>query len=182
MEALLLRHPTERTDVLRAPGRASLPDGEAEPSEWIKDQPWYLFLWRHDPTIQSMLVMIDAIHERFRGRRCRHGVGEVDRRRRSGDLVPAPPAVRIGVGCRRGHEARGPLHQDELTREAPHRVRELQGALREDDPVVASVRGVRTQGGHHVVGPPVAPPGRRRPHRRRVPALHGVRHRDVRVA
>lgn len=37
----------------------------AEPSAWIKDQPWYLFVWRHDPTIQSMLVMLDAIHERF---------------------------------------------------------------------------------------------------------------------
>ncbi|HEY5548783.1 MAG TPA: DUF262 domain-containing protein [Coriobacteriia bacterium] len=36
------------------------------PSEWIKDQPWYLFLWRHDPTIQSMLVVLDAIDERFR--------------------------------------------------------------------------------------------------------------------
>ena len=42
-----------------------LPDGTGTPSEWIKDQPWYLFLWRHDPTIQSMLVMLDAIHERF---------------------------------------------------------------------------------------------------------------------
>ena len=43
-----------------------LPGGEAAPSDWISDQPWYLFLWRHDPTIQSMLVMLDAIHERFR--------------------------------------------------------------------------------------------------------------------
>jgi len=43
----------------------SLPDGTV-PSEWIKDQPWYLFLWRHDPTIQSMLVVLDAIDERFR--------------------------------------------------------------------------------------------------------------------
>lgn len=42
-----------------------LPDGDWTPSEWIKDQPWYLFLWRHDPTIESMLVMLDAIHERF---------------------------------------------------------------------------------------------------------------------
>jgi hypothetical protein len=41
-----------------------LPDDE-QPSDWIKDQPWYLFLWRHDPTIQSMLVMLDSIHERF---------------------------------------------------------------------------------------------------------------------
>lgn len=42
-----------------------LPNDADEPSAWIKDQPWYLFLWRHDPTIQSMLVMIDAIHHRF---------------------------------------------------------------------------------------------------------------------
>lgn len=35
------------------------------PSKWICDQPWYLYVWRHDPTIQSMLVMIDAIHARF---------------------------------------------------------------------------------------------------------------------
>lgn len=43
-----------------------LPEGTSVPSKWIRNQPWYLFLWRHDPTIQSMLVMIDAIHERFR--------------------------------------------------------------------------------------------------------------------
>lgn len=41
-----------------------LPAG-AVPSEWVRDQPWYLYVWRHDPTIQSMLVMLDAIHERF---------------------------------------------------------------------------------------------------------------------
>ena len=42
----------------------SLPEGQP-PRDWVEDQPWYLFLWRHDPTIQSMLVMLDAIHERF---------------------------------------------------------------------------------------------------------------------
>ena len=42
-----------------------LPEG-ATPADWITDQPWYLFLWRHDPTIQSMLVMLDAIHDRFK--------------------------------------------------------------------------------------------------------------------
>ena len=35
-------------------------------SAWIEDQPWYLHTWRHDPTIQSMLVMLDTMHERFR--------------------------------------------------------------------------------------------------------------------
>jgi hypothetical protein len=43
----------------------SLPDSHTVPSTWIVDQHWYLFVWRHDPTIQSMLVMLDAIHERF---------------------------------------------------------------------------------------------------------------------
>lgn len=40
-------------------------DNTKSPSVWIRDQPWCLYLWRHDPTIQSMLVMLDAIHERF---------------------------------------------------------------------------------------------------------------------
>lgn len=34
-------------------------------SAWIIDQSWYLFVWRHDPTIQAMLVMLDAIHQQF---------------------------------------------------------------------------------------------------------------------
>lgn len=34
-------------------------------SETIKDQPWYPYEWKNDPTIQSMLVMIDTIHEEF---------------------------------------------------------------------------------------------------------------------
>lgn len=37
------------------------------PAAWIRDQPWYLYVWRHDPTVQSMLVMLDAIHRRFSG-------------------------------------------------------------------------------------------------------------------
>lgn len=43
-----------------------LPAEAGTPSSWIEDQPWFQFLWRHDPTIQSMLVMLDAIHDRFR--------------------------------------------------------------------------------------------------------------------
>lgn len=35
------------------------------PSAWITDQPWYLHVWAHDPTISSMLVMLRAIAERF---------------------------------------------------------------------------------------------------------------------
>jgi hypothetical protein len=40
-----------------------LPSDHDSPATWIKDQPWCLYTWRNDPTIQSMLVMIDAIHK-----------------------------------------------------------------------------------------------------------------------
>jgi hypothetical protein len=43
-----------------------LPAADCRPSDWIVDQPWYLYVWRHDPTIQSMIVMIDAIDDRFK--------------------------------------------------------------------------------------------------------------------
>lgn len=41
------------------------PPDEGDPVSWITDQPWYLFPWRTDPTIQSMLVMIRDIHDRL---------------------------------------------------------------------------------------------------------------------
>ena len=31
----------------------------------IKDQAWYPYEWKNDPTIQGMLVMIDSIHKKF---------------------------------------------------------------------------------------------------------------------
>ncbi|TDN87101.1 uncharacterized protein DUF262 [Salegentibacter sp. 24] len=34
-------------------------------SKIIKDQHWYFLAWNHDPTIQSMLVMLDEIHREF---------------------------------------------------------------------------------------------------------------------
>jgi hypothetical protein len=40
-----------------------LPTDARMPSAWITDQPWYLYPWQDDPTISSMLVMLDAIHE-----------------------------------------------------------------------------------------------------------------------
>ena len=40
--------------------------GTPHQSKWIIDQWWYLYPWKHDPTIKSMLVVIDAIHERFK--------------------------------------------------------------------------------------------------------------------
>ena len=42
-----------------------LPADIQTPSAWIRNQPWCLYLWRHDPTIQAMLVTLDAISERF---------------------------------------------------------------------------------------------------------------------
>lgn len=41
-----------------------LPTG-AEPKQWLRDQPWYQFSWRHDPTVQAMLEMLNAIHYQF---------------------------------------------------------------------------------------------------------------------
>jgi hypothetical protein len=35
-------------------------------SAWLKDQPAYLPTWKHDPTIQGMLVVLDALHARYR--------------------------------------------------------------------------------------------------------------------
>lgn len=37
-------------------------------SAWLRDQARYLPTWKHDPTIQGMLVVLDAFHEHYRGR------------------------------------------------------------------------------------------------------------------
>lgn len=37
-------------------------------SKTIKDCGWYFLSWTYDPTIQSMLVMLDAIHEKFQNK------------------------------------------------------------------------------------------------------------------
>jgi hypothetical protein len=34
-------------------------------SKTIKDSPWYFLFWEKDPTVQSMLRMLDSIHEKF---------------------------------------------------------------------------------------------------------------------
>lgn len=41
-------------------------DLSGPPSLWVKDQRWYLHMWRFDPTIEAMLVMLDAIADRFK--------------------------------------------------------------------------------------------------------------------
>ena len=56
--------PTAR-NFTSAIARHPYPGGDQTPSEWITDQPWYVYPWRQDPTIASMLVILDAIHERF---------------------------------------------------------------------------------------------------------------------
>lgn len=42
------------------------PDFESLISEEIVDQAWFPLEWKKDPTIKSMLVMLDAIHSKFR--------------------------------------------------------------------------------------------------------------------
>jgi len=37
-------------------------------SAWLRDQARYLPTWKHDPTIQGMLVVLDVFHEHYRGR------------------------------------------------------------------------------------------------------------------
>jgi len=41
------------------------PEFNMELSEEIKDQPWFPLDWLNDPTIHSMLVMLDSINEKF---------------------------------------------------------------------------------------------------------------------
>ncbi len=63
--------------------------GEQRPSTWLVDQPWYQHTWEHDPTIQSMLVVLDEIHGRFASKDCEgawHNLTEAD-----------PPAITFHV-------------------------------------------------------------------------------------
>ncbi|QCP47880.1 DUF262 domain-containing protein [Trinickia violacea] len=43
------------------------PDFSACLSEWIRDQSDYLPTWEHDPSVQSMLTVLDTIHRSFEG-------------------------------------------------------------------------------------------------------------------
>lgn len=36
-------------------------------SDWMRDQADYLPTWKHDPTVQGMLVVLDEIHKHFQG-------------------------------------------------------------------------------------------------------------------
>jgi len=52
-------------DALVAFKPESRPGDVAQLTVLIKNQPWYFRNWRLDPTVQSTLVMLDAIHARF---------------------------------------------------------------------------------------------------------------------
>ncbi len=52
-------------DELVAYQPVSRPEEVERLSELLSDQPWYFRSWRLDPTIQSALSMLDAIHGRF---------------------------------------------------------------------------------------------------------------------
>ena len=49
---------------------AAAPPHDADLRRWFEDQYWFMHAWRHDPTIQSMLVMLEAIHSRFADADC----------------------------------------------------------------------------------------------------------------
>lgn len=55
-DALVLFTPSETPDHVR------------QVSAMLQDQSWYFRSWRLDPTIQSTLVMLDAIHSRFQSK------------------------------------------------------------------------------------------------------------------
>jgi hypothetical protein len=57
--------PSARRFCERLVGNPPEPSLAGPPSWWITDQSWYLHLWRFDPTVKAMLVMIDAIANRF---------------------------------------------------------------------------------------------------------------------
>lgn len=46
---------------------AERPDFSAGLSNWIRDHASYLPTWEHDPTIQSMLTVLDALHQTMEG-------------------------------------------------------------------------------------------------------------------
>lgn len=48
----------------------AIPDKGIPLSDKIKDSSWFFLYWEKDPTIKSMLVMLDAIHEKFN--HCEH--------------------------------------------------------------------------------------------------------------
>ena len=114
------RGPTSPTRLARARGSSAAivesppPADASNQPRGSSDQPWYLHLWRHDPTIQSMLGMIDSIDETVRRPGSRRRLGR-------GWLTPTGPPSLLPTSGRGDGLRRGALHQDELAREAAHR-------------------------------------------------------------
>jgi hypothetical protein len=40
-------------------------DDSSSISKQIEDAPWFFLAWKKDPTVQSMLTMLDSIHQQF---------------------------------------------------------------------------------------------------------------------
>ena len=55
----------ERLTDSQLPSDELLLNKKAKLSSELSDQDWYLYTWKHDPTIQSMLVVIDDLHQLF---------------------------------------------------------------------------------------------------------------------
>lgn len=56
---------TEFLDELAQYVPSDLPEQVASVRAMIENQPWFYMHWRLDPTVQSALTMLDAIHSRF---------------------------------------------------------------------------------------------------------------------
>jgi hypothetical protein len=63
------RHFCQKLVTQRPPFPVAAIGKDARPvlSAWLTDQPWYAGAWKHDPTIQSMLVTLDDLHALFAG-------------------------------------------------------------------------------------------------------------------
>lgn len=57
---------TEFFDEIVGYAPASAPENVPSVRSLLQDQPWFFLHWRLDPTIQSALTMLGAIHERFK--------------------------------------------------------------------------------------------------------------------
>ncbi len=60
---------TEFFDEIICHQPACSPDKLPSVSIHLQDQPWFFLHWRLDPTIQSTLIMLDAIHARFKNKK-----------------------------------------------------------------------------------------------------------------
>lgn len=65
----LMTHPLDLSEL--KPADLDEQSGKSlgnELSKTISNSSWFYLSWRHDPTVQSMLTMLDAIHHKFQGR------------------------------------------------------------------------------------------------------------------